>query len=233
METDPAGRGRHCPGDPKRGICTSGKPGNDYPGRGTREQLPVGESSPVSRQGCGKIPLLPAGGCAGAGLRHAFGGDYLSGPEGRISEADPPLPLQPAAAAQGGDCRYAGGGPGRQRRYDQYASSPGAGGESPARGAEHFVSQPPWQQPDAVVRRVRGGAAVSPMQRAAHLPQRQRAADVPLLRPLGAHTGTVPGVRRTDEADWCWHAEGGRGARAAVSPAPGPADGCGHGVRES
>ena len=71
-------------------------------------------------------------------------------------------------------------------------------------------------------------AGMSQVQRPHDLPQRQRAAHVSLLRPLGAGLGNLRRLRRDHEARGIWHPEGGGGAQGALSRRRGAAHGRGH-----
>ncbi len=126
------------------------------------------------------------GATAGAGLRHPGGGDRLARQSrGSITRrCCAALQRQSLPQVMVADLRQEirNGNAGADRR----GAPAGAGGKPAPGRAEHSLSEPPGQQPDAAVRRVRPCAGVSPVQRGADLSLRQRAADVPLLRPLRA-----------------------------------------------
>ena len=71
----------------------------------------------------------------------------------------------------------------------------GAGGKPAAGRAEHPLSQPPGQQPHGPVQPVRRGPHLPALFCPPDLPQRQRAAHVPLLRLLHAPAGGLPPLR--------------------------------------
>ena len=79
--------------------------------------------------------------------------------------------------------------------------------------------------PDVLMRPCAG---VSPLQRGADVSLRQWAADVPLLRPLGAIQRHLPRLRRHHEARGHRHSEGGGGAPRSVPGYGGAADGRRH-----
>ncbi|CCX72769.1 unknown [Firmicutes bacterium CAG:83] len=190
----------------------------------------------LPRTGYCQIPLRTGGSPSGAGLRHPHGGDGLLRPHGGLRPLPPDGALQSAPPAAGHSGGYAPGTAGRQFQLHQPPSSAGAGAESGGGGAEHPVSEPPGQQPSAAVSPVRLCSPVSPVQRLPHLPLRQRADDVPLLRPLPACTGYLSRLRRRYEAHRLRYTEGGGGADPALSRYRASADGCryrGRGPREA
>ena len=150
----------------------------------------------------------------------------LGGGTGKLSKGAAAAALQRKRLAGGPHCGSAAGDIERQPGPDQHPAAAGAGKKSGGGGAEYPVSEPPGQQPDAAVRRVRLCAPVPPVQHCHDLSFRQRAADVPLLRTLRTGGGHLPGMRRLDEACWRGYAKGGGGAAGAVPGGGHPADGC-------
>ena len=226
MEAHPPGRGGRGAGDPLRSVRAPEKSGPHHHGRGAGGKLSVGKRTPVRCPGGRQIPLRPGEGGAGVRFRYAYGGDRLGGGTGKLSKGAAAAALQRKRLAGGPHCGSAAGDIERQPGPDQHPAAAGAGKKSGGGRAEYPVSEPPGQQPDAAVRRVRLCAPVSPVQHCHDLSFRQRAADVPLLRTLRAGGGHLPGMRRLDEACWRGYAKGGGGAAGAVPGGGHPADGC-------
>ena len=184
---------------------------------------------PLRRPGGGPLPLLEGGGLLPVFLGHALGGDHPHGP----GEEDgfPPAggALWPGGAAPGG----AGGHePGRPAGGDLLWGHPGPGlaGELPRGPAVHFAAEPPGLPHLRLLQNLPRGGQLPPLQHLFDLPQRQRPADVPLLRLLRALLPPLPLLRQRHR-----HLPGGghpagRGTAPAAA-ARGPGAPGGHGFR--
>ena len=143
-------------------------------------------------------------GAAAPGLCHPSGGEPLRRRDGTISSLYLAAALQCASAAQGRAGGHEAGITGwKQLRLIRTAPD-GAGGKPAAGRAEHPLSQPPGQQPHGPVQPVRRGPHLPALFCPPDVPQRQRAAHVPLLRLLHAPAGGLPPLRRAGSSSWAW-----------------------------
>ena len=221
MEAHPPGRGHGGAGDPLGGICPAGAAGPHHTGRGAGELLRIGKTAPcyhardIAKYRCVQEGARLVLGSATPTVETAY--DARKGDYGlcRLTAA-----LQSAAACRRSFWRICARNCGTAtsaasaRPLRQELERESGGG-----GAEHPVSQPPGQQPSCCCVGECGYVPQCPRCSVPpDLPLRQRAADVPLLRPLPAGTGYLSRLRRRYEAHRRRYTEGGGGAAPGSFP---------------